>query len=127
MSRNDFSATSGVAVAWERGVEPLVRLHEALLGHRLGTDAVAALDLVRPRDRLAGQAPRGRLAAGELRPEPLVAALVVEAQVARERLCLGGELRRRRRRLGLDLGRELRRPEVRVHEAVDVAAEPQPE
>ena len=83
--------------------------------------AVAALDLVGVRDRLAGQHAGVGAQAGDLVAQPAVLERV------EERLRLGEERRGVGERLGCDRRCQLGRAEVRVDEPVHVTAESQPE
>ena len=109
------------------GIELLVRLREALLWHGLRPHAVAALDFVRPRDRLAREPPGRRLAAASCARRKTLRCSSSNAERLGELGSLGGERRRVRRLLGIHLLLELGRPVVGVDEAVDVTAKPQAE
>ena len=115
------------AVTRQRAIDALVRRREVLLGNGIRPNAVAALDLLGPGDRLAGETTRTRLAAEELRAQPGGAPLVAEVEPFCQRRGLDGQLLRRNERLGLDARGELGRAVVGVDETVDVPPEPQPE
>ena len=84
-------------------------------------DAVAALDLVGVRRRLAGEHAGVRAQADHLVAQPAVVELVEQG------LRVGDERPRLDGRRGLDRRRQLRRSEVGVDDPVDVPAELQPQ
>ncbi len=98
---------------------------EHILRHALRTHAVATLDLVRERDRLAGQATRNRLHPGQLEAEPACAPFVETVEPVRQRGRVGSEVGGCPERLGVDALRDLRRPVVAVDDPVDVPPEAQ--
>ena len=97
---------------------------------RVGANAVAALDLVGVRDVLAREHAGVGSQPADLISEP-AAALLVEIRGRddglRQGVRVGREIAGIDQRLRGDRGRELGRPVVRVDEAVDVPAEPEPE
>jgi len=113
------------AVTRQRRRGALVRGGELLFGHRIWPDAVAALDLLGPGDRLAGEAVRGRLAAEQLRLEPRGASRAAEVELGPQRRRFGRELLGRNDCLLGNLHRELGGAVVRVDETVDMTPEPE--
>ena len=119
-----------VALAGERGVEPLERGGEHRLGRAVRAEAEASLDLVGVAEPLARQPPRERLDAEELVVEPGAPPrieLLALPQLPAQRRRVVREHRRRAKLLGGDAVADLGRAEVRVDEAVDVPTEPQAE
>jgi hypothetical protein len=104
-------------VAREQVLEPLVRGGEDGFVGVGRADGIAPLHLVRIRAGLARQYAGVRSQADHLVAQPAVLELV------EQRLRLGHERRGIRRRLRVDGGRQPRRAEVGVDDALDVTAE----
>ena len=109
------------SLAGEQLLEPLVRRGEGGFVGMRRPHAVAALHLVGVRAGLPCQHAGVGSQADDLVVQPAV------LDLAEQRLCVGDECPRLDRRLRVDGGGELRRPEVGVDDAVDVPADLQPE
>ncbi len=127
VGRDPYRAFPALVPLGERSVpgqeplQPLVRGREDRLVGVRRSHAVAALDLVGVRERLACQHAGVGAQADHLVAQPAVLELVEQL------LCGGNERPRLGGRRSLDLRRPLGRPEVRIDQPVDVAAELQPQ
>jgi len=106
-----------------------VRFGEYVLGHALGPDAVAALDLVEIRDLLPGENARVDADASELVAEPAGARVAEPGlrELGGQHVRVRGEGFGRSKSLGGHRVREPRRTVVGVDEPVDVLPQPEPQ